>query len=577
MLASLPLFQKRLSRFVSGIPVPLLLVSTVLPIAGFVSGYWLGPVTGPENTRFFLSGLAGAQAAILAIVFSVTVIGVQLIGTRYSPRMVIQFTRSPIFRYTFWVFVLSIAVNLALLYTVPEPTMRVHTAGVFAAGGLGVATISSLLVFVQSAIRQSTPDGAIDAFASILTTDRYIAEVHESVESESENAHPMRPLYTLTMNAISQGERVTAEKALHTYRELAEEVLSELQDRDAFEEEERDVVREFYEPVLEEHLRDIALHGDEQDEHRIVKNATEVQHDLGASGLDIDNNIVSWQAASGLSNVVSKAPVDTGSFIANNNAWEQQGELLEDAATYPRPSIVYAISSSIKNDIQNQLWKVNDIGWYGNSMRNLYGSMENAHTALIEEYGEEIEEVDMEWQYDHVPDDVPTYGGVSAIYRFRMALLNSTEYFLRYAIEEGEYPITMGNCRSNWKNICVTASTSPAEDYAITLCQALIEIAFIDYRGIGEQGTSWTGVIARVKQEGDPEIVERAFERILSHNEAEKPPQIGRARLNSDEEYYSNMITADEFQPLNSNSRFRHVVEEIQTESNERWERIRGE
>lgn len=577
MLTSSRHFQDRLRRFVSGIPSTLLLISAIVPIAGFISGFWLGPVTEPENTRFLLSGLAGAQAAILAIVFSVTVIGVQLIGTRYSPRMVLQFTKSPIFLYTFCLFVLSIGVNLLLLYTVPDPTTRAHTAGVFTAGGLGVATISSLLVFVQSAIRQSTPDGAIDAFASILTTDRYVSEVQESVETESENAHPLRPLYTMTMNAISQGERVTAEKALHTYRELAEETLSELQDRDAFEEEERDVVTEFYEPVLEEHLRDIALNADEQDEHRIVRNATELQHDLGASGLDIEDDIVSWQAASGLSNVVLKAPVDTGSFIANNNAWEQQGELLEDAATHPRPSIVYAISSSVKNDIQRQLWKVHDIGWYGNSMRNLYGSMENAHTALIEEYGEAIEEVDMEWQYDHVPDDVPTYGGVSAIYRFRMALLDSTEYFLRYAIEEGEYPITMGNFRSNWENFCVSASTSPAEDYAITLCQALIEIAFIDYRGIGDQGTSWTSVIARVKQNGNPEIVERAFKRILSNSEAEEPPQIGRMKLDSTEEYYSNLITVDEFQPLNSDSRFRDVLKEIQIESNERWERIRDD
>lgn len=444
MLSSLKLLQDRLGRFVSGIPIALLLASSVLPIVGFFTGFWLGHVTQPENTRFFLSGLAGAQAAILAIVFSVTVIGVQLIGTRYSPRMVLHFTKSPIFRYTFWLFVLSIGVDLALLYTVPEPPTSIHTAGVFAAGGLGVATISSLLVFVQSAIRQSTPDGAIDAFASILTTDRYVAEVRESVESESENAHPLRPLYTMTMNAISQGERVTAEKALHTYRKLAEDRLSELQARDAFEEEERDVVKEFYEPVLEEHLRDIALHGDEQDEHRIVKNATELQYDLGASGLDIQNDIVSRQATSGLSNVVLKAPVDTGSFIANNNAWEQQGELLEDAATYPRPSIIYSISSSIRNDIQRQLWKINEIGWYRNSMLELYGSMENAHTALIKEYGKAIQEVDMEWQYDHVPDDVPYDGGVSAVYRFRMALLDSTEYFLRYAIEEAESPIGMG-------------------------------------------------------------------------------------------------------------------------------------
>lgn len=84
-------------------------------------------------------------------------------------------------------------------------------------------------------------------------------------------------------------------------------------------------------------------------------------------------------------------------------------------------------------------------------------------------------------------------------------------------------------------------------------------------------------MIARVKQEGDPEIVERAFELILSHEEVDEPPEIGGVRLDSEEEYYTNLITVDEYKPLNSDSRFRDVVKALQTESNERWERLRDE
>jgi uncharacterized membrane protein len=160
----------KLRQFVEGMPRKLLLVTILLPTVGLYLGYTSGFSTSPENTRLFLSALTGAQAGVLAIVFSVTVIGVQLIANKYSPRMISLFTEFPIFIFTFGLFIFSIAVDLGLLYTVPENHSHIHAAGIGAASGLGLTAAYALFIFVRTAITQSTPEGAVEAFVSSMTT-----------------------------------------------------------------------------------------------------------------------------------------------------------------------------------------------------------------------------------------------------------------------------------------------------------------------------------------------------------------------------------------------------------------------
>lgn len=560
-----------LKRFVGGLPASLGLATILFPALGLVLGF-VSQSPNPENTRVFLSALAGAQAGVLAIVFSVTVLGIQLIGTRYSPRMVGLFTDQPIFIYTFTLFVVSIALDLWLLYLVPPSFSQLHTAGVFAAAGLGFVAAYALFVFVRNAIKQSTPDGAIDTFVDWMTTGRYLDQVRNSVEDNSEYAHPMRPLYTLTMNALSRGERVTAERSLQEYGELVEETLHDFKRQEVFSEENPQVIDQLFGPVLKEHLHDITLQAEDHDENQMVGNATEWQYEIGNAGLGLPVDKVSRQAQSGLSEVIRDAPVDTGSLIASNSAWNHLGELLVDAADHPNPDIVWAVSSSISRNVGRQLWRVSDIRWHEHTMMRLYNHMETAQKALLEQYGEEVADVDMDWQYEHVPDDAPTRDNVEAVHRWRRALFDSTSAYMRFLIDEGRYPITEGNFKDSWKDICIVASKSPADDYATVLCQALIEIAFIDESEQPETGIPWATTIGRVKWEGDPDIVDTAFERILDYDYVEEEP--GLFVMGNFEEhyqtYYQNLIQVQDYRPLNTRPKFDEIINDIKDQADER-------
>ena len=565
-------------RFVGGIPRLLVLATIVFPLCGALIGYFTGFSALPANTRLFLSGLAGAQAGVLAIVFSVAVIGIQLIATRYSPRMISLFTDSPIFVYTFCLFVLSVAVDLGLLYNVPQNSTRIFSAGIGTASGLAITAAIGLFVFVRTAIRQSTPEGAIDAFVSGMTSSKYLERVRESVDSESEVAHPMHPLYNLAMNALSGGERVTAEKAVQEYGNLVRSIISELEDQDTFEDEENQVRRKLFKPVFKEHLRDIALHAEEQNENQIVSNAIEWQYELGKEGLDLEIDRIARQAQFGLSDVLRDAPLETGSYISSNNAWQQIGQFLVDASEKPNPGIARNTASSIETSITSyQLHKISDARWYSHSLTRLYSKMEDAQEALLDHYAEDVANVDMEWQYEHVPDDISNRDEVYSVFEWRNTLLDTTAAFLQYAIEEGQYPITEGNFKDSWQNICVKASETPAEDYAITLCQALIEIAVIDRNHIEETGIPWSSTIGRVKHNGDPEIVDKAFERILQYDYVDEEP--GPLFAGEFEEhrqtYYQSQLNVRDTPTLNTRPDFPEELEEVRREANEQWEKLK--
>jgi len=271
----------RAKQFFSAVPNFVLASTVSFPVAGLVLGYTTAPPVDPANIRPLLSGLASSQAAVLAIVFSVTVIGIQLTGNRYSPRMVSIFTGAPIFLYTFSLFVVSIALDFWLLYNVPETGNQLHTAGVFAVSGLSLAVAITLFAFVKSAIQQSTPEGIIDAFVAGMTTQRYIDQSRNLALDDSENVHPIYPLRNLIMNALSQGEHATAEKAIQEYDRLVQITLQNIEEENEFSSLDRKATEELFGPVLTEQLRDIALHAEEKNETQLVRDTIETQYELG--------------------------------------------------------------------------------------------------------------------------------------------------------------------------------------------------------------------------------------------------------------------------------------------------------
>lgn len=548
----------------------------LLPLLSFGVGY--AAQWHVKNAGLLLATLAGAQASVLAIVFAVTVLGIQLIAQEYSPRMIWLITKSPIFVFTFAVFVISIGFDLLLLANISSTQNQLLAGLVSASVGVGAVAVLSLYAFIQSAINRLTPEGIVDAFLHELPSDTYYKQVQHNVESDTARAHPLHPLYTMIMNSLSNRERVTVEVALQRYGQHTAEMLTTFIDEERFSESSNNVSKQLFKPVLREHLPDIALHAQEMSESGIASSAIDWQYRLGARGIDTPNQRVARQAVSGLSDNLRDTPISGDSYAVNFNSWRKLGELLKDSADYPAPRLVWYILATVEHNISSQLRKDVEQWVYDSAWLRFYRAFRDSDKAFLNHYAADIAEVDFDWQHESTADDHPHREVMEAFSKFIKTYSAINENFLRYISETGQYPITEGNYRRNCYNFCVDASNTPAKEYARVLCQALIEIAYILLHEKPDDELWWVDAVARVKYEGDPDVVDAAFEHILSFRPREDPG-IWTVDEHDDyeQQYYQNLIRFQDYMPLNAHPGFPDRIEKFQEQVDEQWKQLENQ
>lgn len=198
-------------------------------------------------------------------------------------------------------------------------------------------------------------------------------------------------------------------------------------------------------------------------------------------------------------------------------------------------------------------------------MLDTYWKLAEAHGSLLDRHSETLAELSLDWQHDMVENETSNRETARLFETFLRTLTKTTGAFLEFLQEHGTYPLTEGNFRRHWQTICVDASTSPARNYAIVLCQALIEVAYITGCVDSDEEHFWVGVLQRVRENGEAHVVEEAFNRILAYEHVDEGlPVIGAG---DDEEYYAkyyqNLIEIHGFNPLNTHHDYPDRVENL--------------
>lgn len=483
--------------------------------------------------------------------------------------MISLFIESAIFRFTFAVFILSIAADLILIYNNPQQPEWWFTGLVYGSAGLAVVATSSLYTFIKNSINRVTPRGIAEAFVDDLTPERYFGEVRQLAVEDSRYAHPVHPLKSMIMSALTNRERVTAEETLQQYGELTQKRLRFFIDEDWFpEEDDTEVTSHLFKPVLEEQLHEIALHAQELEESEIAEEAIDWQYELAKTGLETPNERIAIQGISGLTTNLRKNPLGDGGLVVNHHSWEKLGDLLQDSVDHPAPGTTMYALSSARARATRQLALDVETWVHDRVMLRLHRKLVECHSTLIERHGETLAELDFDWQRDIVANDTPNRQTVRVFETFLRTITETTGSFIGYFEENDHYPITEGNFRGNWQTFCVDASNSPAKEYGISMCLALIEITYIASSIDTNEEQFWLGAIDGVKENGDPEILREAFERILAYEyvDEEYPMRGVGDDEDFDAKYYQNLIEYLGYQPLNTHPDYPAKVEYFRKE-----------
>lgn len=157
----------------------------------FFPTFFFNIKSNPNSARYLLSTLIQSQAAILAIVLTITLIAVQLAASSYSPRIIEIFKRNIDFLILLVVYGFSIFFTLGILKVIPEdPTVfeqqilihnKIDTAIV-----LSIYTFSILFAYMWETLNLLKPSNIIDELAQDITKKKLLKSTQIDKNSKDE-------------------------------------------------------------------------------------------------------------------------------------------------------------------------------------------------------------------------------------------------------------------------------------------------------------------------------------------------------------------------------------------------------
>jgi hypothetical protein len=190
-----------------------------------------------DSARYLLSALAQCQAAIIAIVVTLTLVAVQLASQTYSPRVMDLFLKS----YSFWglmlFYGLSIMYDFILLDMVTAENINYFAYWVNVGLVLMTGTFSALFLYMKKAVELLKPDAIIDRLGDDARKDlkSFVEAVYEKeAYGGSENNYPRvltgkdditLPLTAITKKSIRMDDPITARSGIVKLEEICLDVI----------------------------------------------------------------------------------------------------------------------------------------------------------------------------------------------------------------------------------------------------------------------------------------------------------------------------------------------------------------
>lgn len=545
-------------------------------LMAFLCGWVFSSYGVATSSQSLLLTLITAQASILAIVVSVTLLSTQLVATNYAPRMSTLLLRTDQFKRTVGIFIMSISLDI-LLYLGLEQVHHPLLSGLFYSAIIlfGLVLVSVYLFSIEM-VAQSIPERLVELFTRTVSIEEYIEKVKQySVRPES-NTHPLHPLFRYTMTALSKGEYSAASSALDHYLTYTTDILTEVKDRELLKDSDFEGTKQLFGPVLKDHLHLIAQHAAENDESQIRKTAIQGQVDLGKQGIALPSHSrVFQQAMKGVEKTIRDAPYTEKGYPTLNQCWKAVGELAEECSETGESKHMLSVRSTVEQWLGHSVRNVEEPGWLGDSSRTLFDKLCKAHLNTLQVIGEK-ENLDELGPSDLYGDGTKTPADTLQQLRYcQQAIYEFTSVFLKFRIEKGEWIPTEGNFTRTWQQLVIKTAETGATDLAVELCEVLIQMAFIEntaeipsverpssqwFEPVDPNAvTHWKNELEKIEKNTDSPVVSQAFSNLLSYESLDSPVGI-LVRSNNEkseqQELYRFDFNIPEYSELNTREEY---------------------
>lgn len=206
-----------------------------------------------SSAKYLLSALAQSQAAVIAIVVTLTLVAVQLSAQAYSPRVITIFQKSADFWILLSAYIISIVYDVVLLETIPDNIegleMKVRSSTF-----LAIFSFLALFPYMWHTMNLLKPRTIINRLAEKIEKD----SVLKFIEHSSHQEDPLQPIVDIVRAAVMKYDFETARNGIADIKDRCLAIVSEYSTEYGSKEEKNKKETEKIVAHFSNHLEEIA-------------------------------------------------------------------------------------------------------------------------------------------------------------------------------------------------------------------------------------------------------------------------------------------------------------------------------
>jgi hypothetical protein len=177
--------------------IPILAIMIISPLDTFF------PQIDPDSARYLLSSLVQSEAAIIAIIISLSLVTVQIAASSYSARVIDIFRNSHYLWTLLWFYLISMTYSLYVLMMIKNEANLHLCADIFLSFIFGILAFFALIPFILLMFRLLRPSKTIDMLSQEITLENLLqANVDEG---SNEEIQPIIDTITSSMLRYDEG------------------------------------------------------------------------------------------------------------------------------------------------------------------------------------------------------------------------------------------------------------------------------------------------------------------------------------------------------------------------------------
>ena len=229
-----------------------------------------------SSAKYLLSALAQSQAAVIAIVITLTLVAVQLSAQAYSPRVITIFQESADFWILLIAYVFSIVYDVILLEAIPD-NIEGFEMKVRIATFLAIFSFLALFPYMRGTMNLLKPRTIINRLAEKIEKD----SVLKFIEHSSHQEDPLQPIVDIVRAAAMKYDFETARNGIADIKERCLAIVSEYSTEYGNKEETEKIVAHF-----SNHLEEIAKLAIERSDEEVTIEAINSLAEIGMESIE---------------------------------------------------------------------------------------------------------------------------------------------------------------------------------------------------------------------------------------------------------------------------------------------------